>query len=252
MLPYLELAEMEAFAKCSPRFRQVVNSYLERGGKLVIKAGSFNRYKDNPVIYAEYERQTTALELIEIDAYKIFPHFANVTDLTLREVKFDEDMVHVLPRSLKNLRLICNADTSPEDVLELLERSIHSLEHLAISFCDFEGSTEVPFTFTKLKSLTLVNYILIASIQEQPLSPVLEKFHVKISEYCGPNEIRWASIDGVPIKSLTLDDWDRGQEMQQIEMIKSLGSLKHLKIIKGLSLDYKDQLDALHLESMDV
>lgn len=63
--------------------------------------------------------------------------------------------------------------------------------------------------------------------EDKPFGSNLVKFHVGISDQdC---EVKWYSHYGLPITSLTLDHWDRDQEMERHDMVKSLTELKDLR-----------------------
>lgn len=53
ILPFLELVELESFAKSHPRLRKIVNSFLEQGGKQIIKLRFNRRYEDTTILSTE-------------------------------------------------------------------------------------------------------------------------------------------------------------------------------------------------------
>lgn len=240
ILNYLELVELETFAQSHPRLRKIVYSYLEEGGQLVLKGRSLYRYMDTPEIFSKYGQRTTAMELVKIDAEKVFPHFPNVTDLTLRRVNIDVRDRNTLPRSLTKLRLF-----GTPSIDHILDKSKQSLTHLHITATEKSPNEIIRLpTFSKLQSLTLGNLLL----KEHPFSPVLEELHLKLLK----NPLDWTSQHGIPITSLTLDRWDRDQETKRYELVKSLPFLKHLRILEATRSEFKDKIMGLDFESVEM
>lgn len=244
ILSYLYMEDMERFARSHAKFRKIVNSYLEQGGKLVIGRRSWTEHFISSVVWSQYKK-TTAVEVVGELIYGQLVLFPRLNDLTLRDFSGMDYADNYVPESLKRLTIINEKKLKDCELRELLLQSKHSLEHLYLGSETFYF-TQLEFNFSRLKSLILVNHAIETVVD--PLSPVLEKLHLEVLYNPFNLYINWTSWKGLPITSLTLGKWDE----ERSEMAKSCPNLKHLRILGQTFPEHKEVIESLNLESVDV
>lgn len=206
---YLTLADLETFGQVHWKLKEILNGYQKSPIALVVDQDTLRRFPmdSNRDVYLRYH-MTTEMELngvLEPFLKKLFRHFPNIDNLTLRHMDIrklyrDED----IPSFLHKLSLV-NSCIRPD-----------FLKCFSMSSLHLEGNESIELDYNPyLKSLTLINQTVTYGVFPYPM---LEQLTI---DYC------W--------KAFEYDDVKKFSDLEALKVLRSV-DWKTMSQIEALQL----------------